>query len=130
MLPEVRRVLANVPSLMIFDDHEITDDWNIDHAWVNSVYGKPAGRRAVTNGLLAYALCQHWGNKPAAFTTPGSPERRVLDAVSAAVAASPPTSPADDVPPAARRPGRPAAGRAARAGAARPDGAPARSATT
>ena len=70
-LPAVRRVLANVPSLMIFDDHEITDDWNIDHPWVNSVYGKAAGRRAVTNGLLAYALCQHWGNRPAAFATPG-----------------------------------------------------------
>jgi hypothetical protein len=94
VLPQVRRVLANVPSLMIFDDHEITDDWNIDHAWVNSVYGKEGGRRAVTNGVLAYTLCQHWGNKPAAFTTPGSPERRTLDAVSAAVTAVPPTSPA------------------------------------
>ena len=93
VLPEVRRVLANVPSLMSFDDHEITDDWNLDHAWVNAVYDKPGGRRAVTNGVLAYALCQHWGNKPDAFTTPGSPERRVLDAVSAAVSAVPPTSP-------------------------------------
>ena len=37
-LPQVRRVLANVPSLMIFDDHEITDDWNIDLPWVNTVY--------------------------------------------------------------------------------------------
>jgi hypothetical protein len=79
---------------MIFDDHEITDDWNIDHAWVNGVYSKAGGRRAVTNGLLAYTLCQHWGNKPASFTTPGSPERRVLDAIASAVAASPPTSPA------------------------------------
>jgi hypothetical protein len=94
VLPEVRRVLANIPSLMIFDDHEITDDWNIDHPWVNSVYGKAGGRRAVTNGLLAYALCQHWGNKPAAFTTAGSPERKVLDAVSTAVTRSPPASPA------------------------------------
>ncbi len=94
VLPEVRRVLANVPSLMIFDDHEITDDWNIDHDWVNSVYDKAGGRRAVTNGVLAYALCQHWGNKPAAFTTPGSPERGLLDAVSAAVSTVPPTSPA------------------------------------
>lgn len=93
VLPEVRRVLANVPSLMIFDDHEITDDWNLDHDWVNGVYDKAAGRRAVTNGVLAYALCQHWGNKPAAFTTPGSPEQRVLDAISAAAAAVPPTNP-------------------------------------
>jgi hypothetical protein len=87
-------VLANIPSVMIFDDHEITDDWNIDHPWVNRVYGNAAGRRAVTNGLLAYALCQHWGNTPAAFTTPGSTERGLLDAVSAAVATSPATSPA------------------------------------
>jgi hypothetical protein len=93
-LPEVRRVLANIPSLMIFDDHEITDDWNIDHRWVGSVYGKAGGRRAVTNGVLAYALCQHWGNKPAAFTTAGSPERQVLDAVAADLTASPRRSPA------------------------------------
>lgn len=99
VLPDVRRVLANVPSLMMFDDHEITDDWNIDHAWVNGVYTKPAGRRAATNGLIAYALCQHWGNNPAAFATAGATERRVLDAVSAAVSASPSRSPADNCAP-------------------------------
>jgi hypothetical protein len=95
VLPRVRRVLANVPSLMSFDDHEVTDDWNLDHRWVNGVYGNDDGRRAVTNGLLAYTLCQHWGNDPAAFTAPGSPGRGVLDAVSAAVSTAPPASPAD-----------------------------------
>jgi hypothetical protein len=93
VLPQVRKVLANVPSLMIFDDHEITDDWNIDLPWVNTVYDRPAGRRAVTNGVLAYALCQHWGNKPEAFATAGTPERAVLDEVSSAVTASPRRSP-------------------------------------
>jgi hypothetical protein len=92
VLPQVRKVLANVPSLMIFDDHEITDDWNIDLPWVNTVYAKPAGRRAVTNGLLAYVLCQHWGNKPEPFTTAGTPEQRILNAVSTAASTSPPTS--------------------------------------
>jgi hypothetical protein len=91
----VRRMLANVPSLMIFDDHEITDDWNLDHEWVNKVYDTPAGRRAVTNGVLAYALCQHWGNKPAAFSAAGSPEQRVLAALSTAVSTVPPTNPAE-----------------------------------
>ncbi len=28
-LPRVRRALANVPTYMIFDDHDVTDDWNI-----------------------------------------------------------------------------------------------------
>ncbi len=74
----VRTVLANTPTLMIFDDHDVTDDWNIDHEWVSDVYAKPNGRRAVTNALLAYALCQHWGNKPQAFATPGTPEQQVL----------------------------------------------------
>jgi hypothetical protein len=84
VLPQVRKVLANLPSLMIFDDHEITDDWNIDYSWVNSVYGNARGRRAVTNGVLAYALCQHWGNKPAAFTAVGTPEHQILQEVAAA----------------------------------------------
>jgi len=99
VLPQVRRVLANVPSLMIFDDHEITDDWNIDLPWVNTIYSSPAARRAITNGVLAYALCQHWGNRPDAFATTGTPERAILDEVASAVAASPRRSPATVVRP-------------------------------
>jgi len=100
-LPRVRRVLANVPSLMIFDDHEITDDWNIDLPWVNTVYASTnrGGRRAVTNGLLAYLLCQHWGNRPEAFTTAGSPEQGALAAVSSAVSAATPRSAAETCAP-------------------------------
>ncbi|SHN13882.1 hypothetical protein [Rhizobacter sp. OV335] len=66
-LEKVRCALANVPTYMIFDDHEITDDWNMDMVFCNGVYGNPLGRRMVQNGLLAYALCQHWGNKPEDF---------------------------------------------------------------
>ena len=100
-LPRVRRVLANVPSLMSFDDHEITDDWNIDLPWVNTVYAptNKRGRRAVTNGLLAYLLCQHWGNRPAAFTAVGSPEERALAAVSSAASAGTPRSAAETCAP-------------------------------
>ena len=32
--PRTRRVLAHVPSFMIFDDHEVTDDWNADQGWL------------------------------------------------------------------------------------------------
>lgn len=66
-MPAVRRALANVPTYMIFDDHEITDDWNISKDFVSAVYGKPLGMRIIQNGLLAYALCQHWGNCPEQF---------------------------------------------------------------
>jgi hypothetical protein len=77
-LPRARRVMANVPALMIFDDHEVTDDWNLDHPWAQAVYGDAQGRRVVTNGLLAYNVFQHWGNVPARFATPGTPEASVL----------------------------------------------------
>jgi hypothetical protein len=77
-LPRARRVLANVPTLMIFDDHEITDDWNLDHSWAAAVYGDAQGRRVVTNGLLAYNVFQHWGNVPGRFATAGTPEATIL----------------------------------------------------
>ncbi len=64
-LKRVRRVLANMPTYMIFDDHEITDDWNLDLSWVEDVYRSPLGPRIIRNGLLAYAVFQHWGNVPA-----------------------------------------------------------------
>ncbi|MFC5142932.1 hypothetical protein ACFPK1_32245 [Actinomycetospora rhizophila] len=89
-LPTARRVLATVPSLMIADDHEVTDDWNLDHGWARAVYSDAAGSRLVFNGLLAYALCQHWGNVPERFVTGGSPEADVL-AMASFTGASPDT---------------------------------------
>ncbi|MBL1174028.1 PhoD-like phosphatase [Pantanalinema sp. GBBB05] len=64
---KVRRLVANVPTYMIFDDHDISDDWYLNQAWCLRVLGKPLGKRVVQNGLLAYALCQAWGNTPAQF---------------------------------------------------------------
>lgn len=80
-LPDIAKLLANVPSLMIFDDHEVTDDWNLDHDWAEAVYGNSTGKRIMTNGLAAYLLCQHWGNKPDRFETPGTPEQLALEAL-------------------------------------------------
>lgn len=91
-LPAVRKVLATVPTLMVLDDHEVTDDWNLDFGWARDAYADPAASRVVTNGLLAYVLCQHWGNVPAAFSTAGSPEASVLAA--AAWTGASPDSPA------------------------------------
>ncbi|CAN5715135.1 hypothetical protein BH11MYX3_BH11MYX3_14260 [soil metagenome] len=71
----VRRALANIPTYMIFDDHEITDDWNMTRSFCEKVYGSPLGLRIVQNGLTAYALCQHWGNVPEQFTGGGPGEK-------------------------------------------------------
>ena len=35
--PDIRWLLATVPSTMIFDDHDVHDDWNISEAWVRDM---------------------------------------------------------------------------------------------
>ncbi|MBV6287431.1 alkaline phosphatase D family protein [Pseudomonas aegrilactucae] len=66
-LDGVARVLAHLPSLMIFDDHDITDDWNLSAQWEETAYGHPFSRRIIGNALIGYLLCQGWGNNPDAF---------------------------------------------------------------
>jgi hypothetical protein len=63
-LPAVRRVLANTPTYMIFDDHDVTDDWNITGEWKENVRKDAMGRRIVSNALAAYWAFQGWGNHP------------------------------------------------------------------
>ncbi|MET1031608.1 hypothetical protein [Domibacillus tundrae] len=67
VLKRVRRLLANVPSYMIFDDHDITDDWNISQEWKENVRNSPLGRHVIANGLGAYWAFQGWGNGPELF---------------------------------------------------------------
>ena len=79
-LPQSARLLAHVQTLMIFDDHDVTDDWNLSAQWEATAYGHPFSRRIIGNALIAYLLCQGWGNRPDAFA-------EVLDEVDALVAA-------------------------------------------
>jgi hypothetical protein len=76
-LPKARRVLANVPSLMIFDDHEVTDDWNITQGWKDKVYKSPMGKTIIRNALMAYAIFQDWGNVPDDYSDQ-SPKAQLL----------------------------------------------------
>lgn len=69
-LPEVRRALANVPTYMIFDDHEVTDDWHMTLEWCRDVFSNVLGKRIIQNGMLAYTLFQAWGNTPERFEDP------------------------------------------------------------
>ena len=63
-LGQAARVMAHLPCLMIFDDHDITDDWNLSAQWEETAYGHPFSRRIIGNALLGYLLCQGWGNDP------------------------------------------------------------------
>lgn len=64
VLPHVRRVLANIPTYMICDDHDITDDWNITKEWYENVKNSDCGKQIVANGLAAFWAFQAWGNNP------------------------------------------------------------------
>ncbi len=64
---QVRRMMAHIPCYMIFDDHDITDDWNLTRGWEEAAYGHPFSKRIIGNALLGYLLCQGIGNNPQAF---------------------------------------------------------------
>jgi hypothetical protein len=78
-LPRAARALAHVPTLMIFDDHDITDDWNLSARWEETAYGHPLSRRIIGNALLAYLLCQAWGNQPERFTELLAQTQQLMD---------------------------------------------------
>jgi hypothetical protein len=73
----VARVFAHVSCLMIFDDHDVTDDWNLSAKWEETAYGHPFSKRIIGNALLAYMLCQGWGNNPDAFLGPIEQTRQI-----------------------------------------------------
>ena len=61
--PEMERwFFSNVPSVMIFDDHEMIDDWNISDAWVRGIRKQGWWQDHVVGGLMSYWLYQHLGN--------------------------------------------------------------------
>ncbi|MFI1866529.1 alkaline phosphatase D family protein [Streptomyces jumonjinensis] len=60
--PEVRWLLSTVPSCLIFDDHDVIDDWNTSAAWVAGMRTRPWWRERVVGGLMSYWVYQHIGN--------------------------------------------------------------------
>ncbi len=60
--PQVRWLLSTIPSSMIFDDHEMIDDWNTSAAWRATVSQQPWWHGRITGGLASYWVYQHLGN--------------------------------------------------------------------
>jgi hypothetical protein len=60
--PEVRWLLSTVPSTMIFDDHEVIDDWNTSASWLADVTSQPWWNERITAALASYWVYQHLGN--------------------------------------------------------------------
>jgi hypothetical protein len=47
---------------MIFDDHDVHDDWNISESWVQEMGAKPWWNERIVGAFMAYWLYQHIGN--------------------------------------------------------------------
>src|SRR3954451_17333215 len=60
--PHVRWLFSTVPSSMIFDDHEMIDDWNTSAAWRRETTAQPWWAARISGGLVSYWVYQHLGN--------------------------------------------------------------------
>jgi PhoD-like phosphatase len=60
--PTIRWLLSTVPTAMIFDDHDVHDDWNTSADWVQRIRGRGWWDRRIQGGFMSYLIYQHWGN--------------------------------------------------------------------
>ncbi len=57
-----RWLLSTLPSAMIFDDHDIRDDWNASLAWRHEMHSTSWWHGRIVSGLASYWVYQHLGN--------------------------------------------------------------------
>ncbi|WP_159923749.1 MULTISPECIES: alkaline phosphatase D family protein [Nocardia] len=60
--PEIRWLMSTVPTSMIFDDHDVRDDWNTSRTWREQMARKPWWNQRIRAGLASYWVYQHIGN--------------------------------------------------------------------
>ena len=76
----MRWLLLVVPTAMIFDDHDVRDDWNISAAWRRDYQALPWWRPRITGAFMSYWIYQHLGtSRPriwARVVAPGPGGRR------------------------------------------------------
>jgi len=60
--PANRWLLSTIPSAMIFDDHDIRDDWNTSRRWKDRMEATDWWHLRIVSGLASYWVYQHLGN--------------------------------------------------------------------
>lgn len=60
--PAVAWLLATVPSVMIFDDHDVDNGWNSSQAWVDAMRAETWWPQRITAAFASYWVYQHLGN--------------------------------------------------------------------
>ena len=59
---DVRWLLSTLPSSMIFDDHDVLDDWNTSASWRRDMQATAWWQERITGALMSYWVYQHLGN--------------------------------------------------------------------
>ncbi|HTR95241.1 MAG TPA: alkaline phosphatase D family protein [Trebonia sp.] len=60
--PAVRWLFSVIPTAMIFDDHDVHDDWNTSAQWRKEVTAKPWWGTRIESAFQSYWVYQHLGN--------------------------------------------------------------------
>ena len=58
----IRWLLSTVATAMIFDDHDVHDDWNTSRDWVRSMRAQGWWDERIVGGFASYWIYQHLGN--------------------------------------------------------------------
>jgi hypothetical protein len=60
--PVMRWLLSTVATAMLFDDHDVHDDWNISAQWLEDWRRKPWWDERIRGAFASYWVYQHIGN--------------------------------------------------------------------
>ena len=60
--PVIRWLFSTVSIAMVFDDHDMHDDWNISRSWLEEMSQQPWWEERAVSGLMSYWIYQFIGN--------------------------------------------------------------------
>ncbi|HEU4738235.1 MAG TPA: alkaline phosphatase D family protein [Solirubrobacterales bacterium] len=60
--PMIRWLFSTVSVSMLWDDHDMSDDWNISHSWLTEMRQRSWWSRRVIGCFASYWIYQHIGN--------------------------------------------------------------------
>jgi PhoD-like phosphatase len=60
--PTIRWLFSTLSTAMIFDDHDVHDDWNISQAWLDEIRTHQWWNEHIVAALVSYWIYQHIGN--------------------------------------------------------------------
>ena len=60
--PAIRWLLSTTSTMMIFDDHDVHDDWNISESWLEEARSHHWWNEHIKGALSSYWVYQHLGN--------------------------------------------------------------------